>query len=309
MMRGPRGEITAGCCNGPDAQRLGYEMCLTDDWSVRTVADEIAKMSRFGIDYCQFFDQNNGGGWHLCYAKHHGHPPIPGAWATDTMVALQRKVAASAARDGMLLGCESSAATPYVPQLFYNDSRSQWAFSRCGVGGARPVSGTAFVFHEWMCNFSGNMCASHDVDPFYRWTYSFHNGDMLSLVLGRDNELVVGWGKPWDTGFPEQDALVSLVRRFNALRKKHPSFLLEGRMVKPFLKCTSQPIKMVYHCWGKEGMAEVEGVAVSFWENAKGDRIGFATNWRREPSDLKVAHSDGRMETRRLAPLETIELQ
>ena len=308
MVRGPKGEITAGCCNGPDSQRFGCEMCLVDAWSVRTVADEIAKMSRFGIDYCQFFDQNNGGGWHLCYAKHHGHPPIPGAWEVDAMVSLQRKVSASAARDGMLLGCEASAATPYVPQLFYNDARFSLAFCRGGIGGARPVSGSAFVFHEWMCNFSGNMCASHDIDPFYRWSYAFHNGDMFSLILGRDSELVAGWGRPWEERFHEQDALVSLVRRLNALRRKHPSFLLEGRMIKPFIKCASQPIKMVYHCWGQEGVAELESVVVSFWENAKGERIGFATNWRRVPSDLKITRSNGRTETRRLAPLETIEI-
>ena len=65
---------------------------------------------------------------------------------------------------------------------------------------------------------------------------------------------------------------------------------------------------MIYHCWGEEGMVEVESVVVSFWENSKGERIGFATNWRREPTDLKIAHADGQTETRRLAPLETIEL-
>ena len=308
MMRGPKGEITARVCNGPDSQRLGYDMCLADEWSAGTVADEIAKMSRFGIDYCQFFDQNCGGGWNLCYAKHHGHSPIPGAWEIDTMVSLQKKVAAAAAHDGMLLGCEASAATPYVPQLFYNDVRFPWAFWKSGVGGGRPVPGTSFVFHEWACNFSGNMCNSHDIDPFYRWSYSFHNGDMFSLVLGSDDELMAGWGRSWDEKFPEQDALVSLVRRLNALRKKHPTCLLEGKMIKPFLKCSSRPVKMVYHCWGEEGVVEVESVAVSFWENAKGERIGFATNWRREPADLKIIHVNGQTETRRLAPLETIEL-
>ena len=308
MMRGPKGEITAYVCNGPDSQRLGYEMCLVDDWSVRTVADEVAKISRFGIDYCQFFDQNNGGGWHLCYAKHHGHPPIPGAWEVDAMVALQKKVAESAAREGMLLGCESVAATPYVPQLFYNDVRFPCAFWLSGLGGGRPVPGTSFVFHEWMCNFSGNMCGSQDVDPFYRWSRGFHNGDMLSLVLGPDDGLVMGWGRPWDERFPEQDALVSLVKRFNALRKANPSFLLEGKMIKPFLTCVSRPVKMLYHSWGEAGTVELESVIASFWENAKGERIGFATNWRRDPSDLTIADPDGHVETRRLAPLETIEL-
>ena len=53
---------------------------------------------------------------------------------------------------------------------------------------------------------------------------------------------------------------------------------------------------------------EVEEVLTSFWENAKGERIGFASNWRREPSELKIVYADGRVETRVLAPLETIEL-
>ena len=309
MARGPKGEITAGCCNGPDAQRFGCEMCLADEWSMRTVADEVAKMSRFGIDYCQFFDQNNGGGWHLCYAKNHGHPPIPGAWEVDAMVSLQKKVTASAAHDGMLLGCEASAATPYVPQLFYNDVRFAWAFWKCGIGGARPVHGSAFVFHEWACNFSGNQCASRDIDPFYRWSYAFHNGDMLSLVLGRDNGLAMGWGRSWDEEFSEQSALVSLVRRLNALRRKHPSFLLEGRMVKPPFKCESRRTKLSVRADNHEFSPEVPEVLVSFWENAEGKRIGFATNWRREPSDLRITRDDGHAATRRLAQLETIELQ
>ena len=46
-----------------------------------------------------------------------------------------------------------------------------------------------------------------------------------------------------------------------------------------------------------------------FWENARGERIGFASNWRREPSELKITYSDGRVETRTLAPLETIEIK
>jgi hypothetical protein len=53
----------------------------------------------------------------------------------------------------------------------------------------------------------------------------------------------------------------------------------------------------------------VSEVFVSFWENAKGERIGFATNWRREPSNLKIIRDGGQTEVRRLSPLETVELQ
>lgn len=303
MMRGPRGEMTAYVCNGHDSQRLGYDMCLAEGWAVRTLCDEAGKMARFGIDYCQFFDQNLGGGWLLCYAKHHAHPPIPGAWATEAMVALQKRLCASSALHGMVIGCEGAAATPYIPYLFYNDSRPM-----VSLHFGQPVPGVSFVFHEWQCNFSGNMCGVEECDPFWRWMYCFHNGDMLSLVLGADDGLAKAWCRPWSEGFSEQEKLVSLVRRMNSLRKKYPSFLLEGRMVRPFAKCESRLVEIPCRVWGKNRTIEAREVITSFWENAKGERIGFASNWRREPSELRITRSGGRVETHILAPLEVIEL-
>ena len=305
MMRGPKGEITAAICNGHDSQRLGYDMCLAEDWSVQTLCGEAEKLSRFGIDYCQFFDQNLGGGWLLCYAKHHAHPSIPGAWATDAMLSLQKKLVASTDAHGMVFGCESAAATPYVPNLYYNDSRSIYAL----MFGGKPVPGLPFVFHEWSSNFSGNMCGISRNDPFWRWMRSFHNGDMLSLVLGADDCLAEAWCRPWHERFAEEDKLVALVRRMNAMRRKYPSFLLEGRMIRPFVKCESRSADVGYDMWGSVGHISDEEVLTSFWENAKGERIGFASNWRQNPSDLRITHADGRVETRTLTPLEVIELK
>ena len=79
-------------------------------------------------------------------------------------------------------------------------------------------------------------------------------------------------------------------------------------MVKPFLACASRSAKL--RVTQKTAMSvEVPEVIVSFWENAKGARLGFATNWRHEPSELKISSTDGQTEIRRLAPLETIELR
>ena len=302
MMRGPKGEITANICNGFDAQKLGYDMCLAEDWCVGEIVAEAAKLSRFGIDYSQFFDQNMGGGWLLCYAKHHKHPPIPGAWAVEAMSALQKRLVA--AGNGMVFGCEQTAATPYVPNLPYSDVRPMPGLMFFG----RPVPGSAFVFHEWMCNFTGNQCGTRRMDPFWRWANGFVNGDMFSFVLGDNDEIVQGWQSFWKDDFPEREELISFVKRLNDIRKKHPSFLLEGRMVKPFLKCESRPATVKFEGW-TNGTVETKETLTSFWENMKGERIGFAANWRREPSKLKITHSDGRVETRTLAPLEAIELK
>ncbi len=305
MIRGPKGQITATICNYFDGQRLGYDMCLADDWCIGEIVAEAIKLSRFGIDYSQFFDQNMGGGWLLCYAKHHKHPPIPGAWAVDAMVALQKKLIASAGADGMVVGCEQTAATPYVPTLPYNDVRPLVGLMRFG----RPVPGTAFVFHEWMCNFTGNQCGmTKRMDAFWRWMSGFHRGDMFSLVLNDKGEAVCGWPSLWKEPFPEREKLVGVVRNLNAIRKKHPSFLLEGRMIRPFVQCESRPATVEYQGW-QSGMVETVEVLTSFWENAKGEKIGFASNWRQEPSSLQITHADGRVETRILAPLETVEIK
>ena len=302
MMRGPKGQIATCILNGFDSTKLGYDMCLADDWCVGEVVAEAAKLSRFGIDYSQFFDQNMGGGWLLCYAKHHNHPPIPGAWAVDAMVALQKRLVE--AGNGMVFGCEQTAATPYVPYLPYSDVRPMPGLMYFG----RPVPGSAFVFHEWMCNFTGNQCGMKKrMDAFWRWTSGFHNGDMFSLVLNDSGEAVCGWPSLWNEAFPERDGLLSLVKKLNAIRKKHPSFLLEGKMIRPFVRCESRPAKVDYEGW-ESGSVETTEVLTSFWENAKGERIGFASNWRREPSELKITYADGRAETRTLAPLETIEI-
>lgn len=302
MMRGPKGQITATICNGFDSQKLGYDMCLAEDWCVGEILAEAAKLSRFGIDYSQFFDQNMGGGWLLCYAKHHGHPPIPGAWAVDAMVALQKRLVA--AGNGMVFGCEQTAATPYVPTLPYSDVRPMPGLMYFG----RPVPGSAFVFHEWMCNFTGNMCGMKKrMDAFWRWMTGFHNGDMFSLVLNDSGEAVCGWPSLWNEPFPERDRLIPVLKELNAIRKKYPSFLLEGKMIRPFARCESRPAKVDYVGW-ESGSVDTTEVLTSFWENETGERIGFASNWRREPSELKITRADGRVETRTLAPLETIEL-
>ena len=302
MMRGPKGEITACILNGFDSTKLGYDMCLADDWCVGEVVAEAAKLSRFGMDYSQFFDQNMGGGWLLCYAKHHGHPPIPGAWATDAMVALQKRLVA--AGNGMVFGCEQTAATPYVPTLPYSDARPMPGLVYFG----RPVPGSAFVYHEWMCNFTGNQCGmNRRMNAFWRWMSGFHNGDMFSLVLDDKGEVVSGWTFHKNEQFPEKEGLIPVLKELNAIRKKYPSFLLEGKMISPFLKCESRPATIEYRGW-TSGTVETTEILTSFWENANGECMGFASNWRTEPSELRIAYADGSTETRTLAPLETIEI-
>ena len=306
MIRGPRGEIEATVCNSP-IFRFGCDLCLTEDWSRKTVEVEVAAMAKFGVDYCQFFDQNIGGAFHPCYSRGHQHTSIPGAWQTATMVGLQRQLLGMIAGCGskMILGCEACAATPYVPNLFFNDARE---FRGYLFG--RSVPGISFVFHEWMCNFSGNGCMSVGLEPRCALAQSFHYGDMMTAVLGGEGRLLGKWGTPWSEDKTEQKPFVRLIRNLNAVRRKHGDLLLDGRMIVPPYTVETKPVE--YDVDTKYyGIRHIETseVIVSFWENDADKRLGFATNWKTEPSEITIVHGDGSRETRTVPPCGTIELE
>lgn len=299
MMRGPKGQIDASICNHTRAQRFGYDLCLCVDWSRRTLLDEVMKIARFGVDYCQFFDQNLGGGPNRCWSGEHGHPPVPGAWMTDAMSNLQESMVASIrkAGSGMTIGCEGAAATPFVKNLYFNDSRSFFP-RRFG----RSVPGVSYVLHEWMCNFSGNQVAVRS-DENFRWAYSFHCGDMLSAVLGPDGKLVTAWAVPWSEPLPDQDELIALIRSLNSIRKRYPQYLLRGRMMRPPFGVETGSVVV-----GRGDCAhEYDEVLWSYWQAPSGECKGFATNWQRHPAQIRIRHPGGRCETRRVGALETIE--
>lgn len=300
MQRGPKGEIDAAVCNSSQAQRFGYNLCLTEEWSRNTLIDEAVKMAKFGADYCQFFDQNLGGDPFLCWSAEHHHPSVPGAWQTKAMVDLQEGMVAAcrAAGNDMAFGCEAAAATPFIPTLPFNDARS---FFPRKFG--RSVPGIAFVFHEWMCNFSGNQCSLRS-DPFCRMAYSFHCGDMMSIVLGDEGKLINSWTTLWTEPTPDQGQMIAMVRRLNDLRRKYPSHLFDGKMIRPWVTVTTA-FASNREQWHPH---DYPCVMSSFWENARGERIGFLTNWLNEPSKATLTYADGRRQELTLAARETIEI-
>ena len=300
MMRGPKGQIDASICNHTLAQRFGYDLCLTEGWSRQTLIDEVVKIARFGTDYCQFFDQNLGGGPNCCWSALHSHPSVPGAWATAAMLSLQDEMYAAIRGAGskMVLGCEGAAATPFVRNLQFNDAR---CFFPRQIG--RSVPGLPYVFHEWMCNFSGNQVAV-TFDEHFRWAYSFHCGDMLAAVLGPEGKLVTAWAVLWSEPLPNQEQLIGMIRSMNALRRKYPQYLLCGKMVRPPKRVSSATVRID----GDPSGGDYPTILTSFWEDAEGNRKGFATNWMLVPQVLRLTADDGSEESRMIGPLHTIEL-
>ncbi|NMA21015.1 MAG: hypothetical protein GX927_10600 [Lentisphaerae bacterium] len=280
MLCGPKGELDAVVCNGPESQRLGYDLCLTEGWSRKQIREEIQKITQFGTDYCQFFDQNHGGGQHICYSQNHCHPPVPGPAQTESMRSLLTECTEDIKALGseMVLGCESSAAEPFVQYLLLNDARAcfTWFYGQ-------PVPAQSFVFHGRTVCFAGNQGGvSGNVKylecpecVLYFIAYAFHAGDLLSVVLKEDGIIHWCWAVKWEVVAPEQESILTLIRNLNILRRRYPQYLLYGRMLEPLhnVKCESWNIIL------SNRSMELPKVLHTSWEAPDGEKAQFLVNY------------------------------
>lgn len=280
MLRGPKGEIDAAVCNGLNSQRLGYDMCMCEGWSREQVKAEVMKLAAFGVDYCQYFDQNHGGGQHICYSQKHHHAPVPGPAQTESMRLLMHELHDSIASIGseMAMGCESSAAEPFVNELQLNDARASFLW---WVG--TPVPAQSYVFHGRTLCFGGNQCGVSwalkwnecPENLLFRIAYGFNAGDLLAVTLKEEGKIHWCWALLWDNPEPEQESIITLVRNLNAIRRKYPQYLLHGRMEQPTipLKCGTWTLRCA------ERDVTLPSVFDSSWSAADGSRIRIITNF------------------------------
>lgn len=290
MLRGPKGELDATVCCGEEFQRLGYDLCLTEEPARSIVKEEILKLARANIDYAQFFDQNHGGCVHNCFARDHHHPPVPGAW----QIAMQREFfeevlsEIAAGNKNMILGCESSAADTYVKYLPFNDARSSFM-----VNSGTVIPLQQYVLHGRSCNFSGNQggtswCCDFDRSPYSlnrRLAFSFCAGDVLSVLLKENGNIHWCWGYEWSKPAPDQELVWKLLKNLNDCRRANPEFLLYGRMMPDFRSVsgetlneytpegTPRPFPAFYH---------------SSWQAADGAKAAFAVNYLDKAQTLTV---------------------
>lgn len=288
MIRGPKGEIEAVICNGEQSQRIGFDLCLTEEWSRKTLIDELAKLTECEIDYAQFFDQNLGGGYHPCYSREHRHPAVPGAWQTEAMKSLLDEMLATLRKKNshMVLGCEAASADAFLKELPFNDLRACWNWSR-GI----PVPGYQFVFHEYANNFMGNQCGIADsidckASPenlLYRLAYSFISGDLLSVVLKDGGKIHWGWGALWELPEPDQESAITLIRNLNAVRRKHGKFLQYGKMEKPRIETAGGTFPL--HVCGR--ILTMDAFLHSSWTAPDGEMVEIIANFLPGPQSVR----------------------
>ena len=279
------------------AQRSGYDMCPTQEFAVDTMCEQVEHMADAGIDYIQLLDQNHGGTPYFCYSKEHGHPPVPGRWQVEAM---QKLLARAQQKAGTaLFGCESAAAESYIPYLLFSDNRYNLNYH---VGCHVPAY--SYIFHEYLNNFMGNqVCTSYFIDYdktpdslLERMAYSYMAGDMLTVVLNQDGDIIWNWGQPVDIPLPDQQKVKTFVKNANSWRMgKGKKYLHSGKMVKPcVVECGENTL--IY----PRGSMDVPRVYSSAWTAKDGGFAQFLINYNVESVecviDLPIVSGNGEAE-------------
>ncbi len=227
------GEPVSRTCQ---AQRKSYDMCISQPFTKQVIQEEVEKIVSTGVDYIQVLDQNHGGTPYLCYSHRHGHPPLPGGWIVEHMTDLLRRLTA-VTKGQALLGCESAAAEPYMPYLCLSDNRYNLNYY---VG--HPVPLYAYLYHEYIYNFTGNGVCSSEVHDHRRSPEGFmlrlaHGclaGDLLTLTVNQDGKIMWSWGERDMDYRPDEAAVLDFARMATGYRRGvGKPYLTFGRMVRP----------------------------------------------------------------------------
>ena len=270
-------EIRSNICQG---QRKSYDMCVSQKFTKDILVKEAEKMVSCGLDYIQILDQNHGGTLYACYSDKHGHPAVPGKWMVDSMKDILSSIK-EAVGDNVLLGCESAAAESYIPYLKLSDNR----FNLCYLIGY-PIPVYGYIYHKYLHNFSGNSVCSLDIidvskSPdchLMRVAYSFLAGDLMTLVINQDGEVVWSWGERDFSVLPEREPLMDFIKTATAYRRGcAKKYLVTGEMIKPYsVEC--EKVKM-YKKQYEGYYTEIPAVLTTAWRANDGSVAQFLANY------------------------------
>jgi hypothetical protein len=244
------------------------------------------------VDYIQYFDQNLGGSCYGCYDTSHGHAYGPGKWQavamSDLYEALMPVIKAGDRKP--LLGCEAAAAEPFMPYLLFNDNRATINF-----GYGTPVPAYQYVNHEYLNGFMGNQNSfeamiymeKSPLNMMQRLALAFVSGDMFTVILRGNGDMIESWNSNWDAPVPNQQYMKTLINNLNAWRTKGGlDYLVTGRMLKPLEFEGTSEIPMLTQATGLH--INFPSVLTSNWQSQKGQNAQFFANYLPEEQDITI---------------------
>ena len=291
MRVAPDGKIAKGKLTGVTSIRMGYDMCPANGFVKQVVADQIDKILKSNTDYIQYFDQNDGGGAFHCWGTEHGHSYGPGLWLTETMADIYDTCRTIIRRSGTkyLIGTEAAAAEPFMRYLPFNDGRASVTFML-----GKPVPVYAYVYHEYVNNFMGNQVNVHqtiDIEQcplnlLQRLTYSFCAGDLITIVIRDDGEMIWNWDGPWNVPGPDREQTVELIHNLCRWRQGiGKDYLIYGRMLKPLPVEGVHNVPMITRSGRK---IPFESIIACNWLLTEGRKAQIIVNYLPEKQSVTV---------------------
>ena len=262
-------------CTG---QRSGYDICVASDAGRQILNEAYQPLFDKKLDYVQILDQNHGGSQLFCYSNEHNHPPCVGAWMTTEMQSLLADWNGKAGKT--LLGCESAASEPFMPNLLFSDNRFELTHF---IGKAVPLY--AYLYHEFLHNFMGNqVCCLFGADSFlHRLAYSFTAGDMPTLVLSPKGCLQSYWGQRDLTEVPVEEDVLTFVKNLRDFYMQNRDIMCFGNMVKP-LAYETETVTYRNSLYARSYVAE-EVLSTAF--ELDGKRMQIFVNYNKEEKTIQ----------------------
>ena len=235
--------------------RKNYVACVGTEGGRKMVVDMTRKMSEFGPDVIQQFDQ--GPGPRACYATDHDHPPVPGPWMTAAFNGLIKAdiEAAQSGNPTVAMSCEGAPPETFLQDFQIWDARIR----NCPL--------YSFLYHEY-ANGQEGLYTNRISDETLRLSVAraLVTGYMVNFTL-RDKGLIeYDWDQTWTRAIPDQSAILDWANRINHFRAGIArDYLVYGRMLRPW---TVSNVTERDFGWGKE-----PGVQSATWQAPDG-RIG-----------------------------------
>ena len=260
-----------------EGQRSGYDLCIASDKGREILDEAYEPLFNKHFDYVQILDQNHGGGQYFCYSNEHNHPPCVGPWMTLEMQNLLRNWNEKA--DGTLLGCESAASEPFIPNLLFSDNRFELTHF---IGKAVPLY--AYLYHEFLHNFMGNQVSAllPASSYLYRVAYSFAAGDMPTLVLNPKGFIQSYWGQRDFSKVPVEEDVLTFMKNLHDFYMENRDVMCYGNMIKPLAYTTGS---ILYECdYGRSYETE-EVLSTAFALDGK--KIQIFVNFNKEAKTVE----------------------
>lgn len=204
--------------------RKNYVACVGTEQGRQMILGMTRQMAELGPDIVQQFDQ--GPGPLACYARGHGHPPVPGPWMTESFNTLVKadKETARGVNPHVALSCEGAPPETYLQDFQIWDAR----VTLCPL--------YSFLYHEYGNGFEG-FYTNRVNDEALRLSAAraMVNGYLVNFTLRDKGQIEYDWDQTWTRAVPDQAAILDWARRINHFRAGVArDYLVYGRMLRPW---------------------------------------------------------------------------